>query len=452
MLSYFGKLKRSFMAAFSIMPQMAGGPGRFDSTNNYTSGTYDQQTSFGFDKQLAAEVRSKLMFNSMAKTGDEWDDSIAGSPGDLSSGSIVKRVKIVTGDELRFTMDENMTGAPTYGDRQHAAGDFAAYKNMFARLNIINSPAVPIVGEMSQQRIKESISNLDATTKAKVTNWLAQQLDWESHCGLIYGASPSCLTATTSGGLGVSLGVNAGGGAGVPYMNRWWWMGGDGWMAHSRNVATYNGTVNGGINAIGTAAGDYITLAQLKKIRFKMDTEHLWSPTFMGKKYKAVAIIDPELFYRLHSLLAAAGYLYAAPRGMDNPWFNVDTTIVYDGILYVSDPTLYLMRPAYVSTNPTVVPPSFGPDATADFRDYAVTSTTALVVFLGRNAIVEGFNGSVVIKEKWADFDKGVQVAARTMQGAMRGEWYAKDGRTDANSVRNYSVICAAFYEPGVGA
>ena len=86
----------------------------------------------------------------------------------------------------------------------------------------------------------------------------------------------------------------------------------------------------------------------------------------------------------------------------------------------------------------------------ADFRDYANTQTLAMIHFLGRNAIIEGYDGSVIAKDKWADFDKGCQVAARTMHGALRGEWYAKDGRTDAAAVRNYSVMSACFYEPGV--
>ena len=430
-----------------------GGPGRFDSVIDYTSGTYDQQTGFGFDKQMFAEMRAKLMFNPMSKTGEEWDTTIAGGQGaqDVSGSAIVKRVKITSGDEIRYTMEENMIGAPTYGDKQHQPGDFGAFKNMYAKTNMINSPAVPIVGEVAQHRIKDSITNLEPSTRAKVLNWLAQQLDWEDHCALIYGAGPSVLLTTANGGLGHSLGVNAGGGAGVPLMNRWWWMGGDGWVTYSTTPATYNAAVNTAFNAIGSSSGDYVTLAQLKKIRSKMDTEHFGGVTFMGKPWKAVALTDGELFYRIQALLAASGYLYAAPRGLDNPWFDVDCMLVYDGILYVNDPTLQLMRPTYNSGSGHISSVAdFGPAMEADFRDYSNTQTLAMIHFLGRNAIIEGYDGSVIAKDKWADFDKGCQVAARTMHGALRGEWYAKDGRTDAATVRNYSVMSACFYEPGV--
>jgi hypothetical protein len=192
-----------------------------------------------------------------------------------------------------------------------------------------------------------------------------------------------------------------------------------------------------------------VTLAQLREIRIKMDTEHFWGTTFQGKKYRAVALCDPEVFARIHGLLEASGYLYAEQRGSDNPYFNVNTTMVYDEILYVTGPQLYYLRPSANSGASFTGCPEFGPSMLKDWRDYTVTSTLGLIIFCGKNAVVEGVNESVTVKDHWTKFDKSLQVAARVKHGALRGEWYAKDGRTVATAVRNYSVMCAMFYEPG---
>jgi hypothetical protein len=429
---------------------MSGGSGTFDSAVGYTSGVRDFQTGFSFDKKLYFEMRNRLTFANYARSGEEVDESFVGKPGEaIQSTTIVRRVPITSGDEIRFTMDEAAVGMSTWGPKQHPNGDFSQYKNIVARLNTINGPAFPIESEEDQQRIKDSITNIPRNVQNKATVHMAQEIDASFYYAVLHGASPNVLGAKADGGLGHSLGVNAGGGAGFPLMNKWWYCGDGGWVSFSTTPATYNGNVNTAINAISTTSEHKLTLAQLKIIRAKLDTIHFWPVRYNGKEYKALCLLDTELFWRLNNLLATQ-YTYARERSKDNPIFNGTEPIELDNVLYVNDPNLGLFRPAYNSSTPTYGP-TFGPNATSDHRTYTNSSAYALAIFLGAQALIEGYNESMKMFWEKGRFEKSLEVAARQKTGVVRAEWYAKDGRTDAAAVQNYNCVCAAFYEPGVG-
>ena len=426
------------------------GSGTFDSAVGYTSGVRDFQTGFGFGKQLYMEMRTRLTFASYSRSGEEEDASFVGAPGEaIQSTTIVRRVPITSGDEFRFTMDEAATGMATWGPKQHPNGDFSQYKNIVARVNTINGPAFPIESEEDQQRVKDSITNIPNNIKNKSIVHMAQEIDAGFYYAILKGASPNVLGAKADGGLGHSLGVNAGGGAGVPCMNKYWYTGDAGWASFSTTVTTYNSTVNTAINAISTTAEHKLSLAQLKIIRAKLDDVKFWPVRYSGKEYKALCLLDTDLFWRLQNLLGT-NYLYARERGENNPIFNGTEPVVLDDVLYVNDPNLKVFRPIYNSVTPTYGP-TFGPNTTSDHRTYTNSSSFALAIFLGAQALVEGYNGSMWMGWEKGRFEKSLEVAARQKTGVVRGEWYAKDGRTDAAAVQNYNCICAAFYEPGVG-
>ena len=429
---------------------MAGSPGYYNSRNMYTSGVKDAQTGFAYERQLFTEMRQRTFIGALSNSGDKIDDFTAGMPQSLNGNAAILRKEITEGDLLRMTMREHSKGMSTYGDLQHPAGDAPAYKNMDARVNMINGCAIPEVGEMDLQRIRMSIANLPADLKEEVLDDMAEIMEMEALYALIKGASPSVLLPTTSGGFGMSLGINAGGGAGVPLMNRWFYTNDTGFDTYSVVPATWNNSVDAAVGGIDATIADSISLASLRIIRGKMDTGKWWNVKGPdGKSYKAICLIDPAAWWRLDSLLKD-NYKYALPRGWDNPLYTVDYVIVYDSILYIPCSNLAILRPTYLDGS-SGVGPTFGPNMTSDFRDYTNTSTNALCIFIGKRALIEGYNGSVEIHTKEGSFQKGNQIAARTKLGYVRGEWYAKDGRTSSDTVRNYSVMIAAFYEAGIG-
>ena len=406
----------------------------------------DFQTEVSYFKEMFVEVRNKMMYVDLAKSSKRISTETLGDGFSLVGNSVVVRKSITTGDELRFTMSEAMYGMSTYGDKQPSVGDYGAFKNMRAVVNMINSPAIPIQGEMEQQRVMASIQNLPQDARDRLTVWMAEELDMFNRYALIYGASPNLLAAVGDGGRGLKLGANDIGVAGVGLMNRHFLTADDGFVTYSTTPATYNTVVATAITNIGTDLGACLSLDKLRQIKAYLDRNYFWSTDVKGKTYRAVVTCDTELYYRLGKLLEAVWATTEQGRGNASPLLNIPDSLEYDGMLFIRDPWLEKLRPTTVSGVPT-----FGPSMVSDFRTYDNASKNALMIFHGRQAIVEGYNGSLESYDEVGRFKKGMEVHCRTKSGFMRGEWYAQDGRTTLDAVKNYSVAIAAFYEPGVG-
>jgi hypothetical protein len=450
------RLKFAFQNIVLFKPGI-GGSNVFDAPPAYTSSNYDMQSGISFDKQMWVEARTRTLIGALSRDGagdGAVTDMYAGSGPALDGSEVIKKVTLSNTNMITFTMREHMKGLPTYGDLQHPVGDPLSFKNLRAYVNKINAPTLPLAGEMAQLRANQSLGDYlnGSGQKSEILDWCAEEMEIQFIYSLIYGASPSILNAGSDCNL--SLGINAGAGAGVPLMPRWFFDGQSGWATYSLTPATYNSTINSAINTIGTNAGAVVTLADLLLIRNKMDTEHFWPINFMGKKVRSIALCDPEIWHRIKSLLGTA-YVYAMPRGEDNPYFGVDEVINYNGIVYMSFPNLYKLRPTYNSGSGVISGVAdFGPSMAQDHRDYAVTSAIGLILFVGRSAAIEGINKAISTGVQRGKNDKGGEVWARFDDGFVRGEWYAKDGRstsTDLTLVRNYSLIVGAWYEPGIG-
>lgn len=430
---------------------MAGGSGAYDAPVGYTAGNQDQQVGFAFEKQLYMEARTRTIIGALSKdgaAGGAVTDSYAGAGPSLDGSAVIERKQITEGGYVTLSMQEHVTGMPTYGDSQHPMGDPLAYKNLRAFVNMINSPAIPVPGEMAQQRVKMSITNMPSSIKEEVIDYMAEQMEIEFLYSLLYGASPSILKAGADCNL--SLGINAGAGVGVPLMPRWWFDGFNGFSTYSLTPSTWNSTVNNAVNTLATQSTGIVALSDFQMIRNKLDTEKFWPIKFDGQKYKALALCDTEIWHRIHNLLGDS-YKYAMPRGLDNPLFGVDYVLKYDGFMFIPVPNLNKLRPKYNASNGF---PDFGPSMTTDHRSYTNSETKGMIIFVTSKAVVEGYNGSIAVKTNTGKFEKGMDIAGRTQLGYVRGEWYAKDGRstsTDLTLVRNYSSLVALFYEPGVG-
>jgi hypothetical protein len=358
----------------------------------------------------------------------------AGAGPSLDGSAVIKRKQISEVGYMTMTMQEHAIGLPTYGDAQHPGGDYLDYKNLRAYVNKINSPTIPIQGKMVQQRIKMSIENIPAAAKAEILDWSAEEM-----------ASPSILKGGED--INFSPGINAGAGVGVPLMNKWWYTKTGGLLTYSTTPATWNSTVNTAVNNMTSSTSSTIALGDLQYIRSVMDDKKFWPVTFNGKKYKSIALCDPELWHRLKNLMGT-GFLTAQPRGWDNPLYGVDYVLEYDGFLFIPVPNLKKLRPKY---NASQGYPDFGPSMTSDHRTATPYGYEALIIFVGAMAVVEGYNNSIQVVTNEGKFGKGMDIASEMDLGYVRGEWYSKTGRTDEAAVRNYSVMVAGFYEPGVG-
>jgi hypothetical protein len=429
---------------FFAVVSFGDGVGRFDSHD----GTYNAQTSFAFSKQLFYQAYRKSLVSNLPSvvTG-------AYEQGDISA--VIDRTKITEGDRVVFTLQDNIKGKATYGDSPVRAGGFLAFKNLEARVNSIDSPAIQIVGKMSQQRVRQSITNLDAKTRAQIIAWCAQQDEFEAIPALLQGASPSIMKPVADGGLGISLGTGSGAGAGVPLMNKWFFTPDSGFVSYSTTPATYNAAVDDAIYNIDAADADKCTLAFLNTIREKMDDICFEPVDFLGKRIKAIAACDSQIMWRIAKNLLADANKYQMPRGSDNPFWQTESIVMIDEVAYISWPMLKKYRPKAVGTGngAGTSGPNFGPLATdVDPRTYSTDSTNGLIVFMGAGALKEGYNDEIEVLEETGRFQKSMEIAAHMMKGYVRGEFYAKDGRAaSADNVENRSVIVAAFYEPGVG-
>ena len=428
---------------------MAGGPGTFDSIG----GTYDKQTGFSFFKTLYYQMRTRSIVGKLSAAGmggsAQTEQMRAGEDLALQGSSAINRVQISQGDMMRLTLQEHAKGMATYGDTPFRQGDFLAFKNMEARVNEIDSPAIPVQGKMAQQRVRASITNLPQAVREEVLNFMEEQLEFEFLLSLLNGASPSVLLPQSSGGLGITLGVNAAGTAGNALMGRHWYTPQGSYLTYNTTPATWNSAVNTALGAITAGAAGYVSIIQLKMLRAKLD-DLLFRPINIGKrKYKALWLTDSDLWYRIDHLLNAY-YQTSKPResNIDNPVFDVDRVLEYDGMLFLNVPNLKKFRP---STNATTLCPDFGPGMTKDPRSYTTTSSLGMMIGIGNNSVIEGYNDVLNVQSFDALLQKGMSVAGSMMEGFIRSEWYAKDGRTDVGAVYSDNVISAAFYEPGVG-
>lgn len=438
----------------------AGGPGVFDSVG----GTYDEQTGFEYQRTLFLMARTKTFVGSLARSGNE--QMLAGGDAPpLDGTAAIWSQTIDAGDMRRITLQELVQGVPSYGDMAVSRGDYIAYQNQEYRVNQIDSPAIPVQGEMARLRAAYSISDIPGAVKAGVIDYMGEQMDIEALIAYIYGASPSVLKSTASGGLGVSLGI--GGAAGVPLMPRHFYTPDGGFATYSTTQATWNSTCNTAVNNITAGSGGYISLLHLKKIRKKMDDLKFAKMAYGGKTYKALGLLDTELFWRIHNLLEASGYFPTAYTGKgtaDNPVFGIDHVMDYMGMRLLAVPNLDKLR-AFYNSGDGVVSLGHGTSAQAiatasnpyqkDHRNFTADTPAngarAWAIFIGAGSLLEGKNGAIEVTREVGPHGKGLEFASHTKVGYKRGEWFAQDGRTGADAAYCNSVIAACFYEPGIG-
>lgn len=198
-------------------------------------------------------------------------------------------------------------------------------------------------------------------------------------------------------------------------------------------------------------ATDRLDVGWLNRIRATLD-DLKFSPITLGSTtYKAVFLCDSQVYYRIHTAIATIAK-DADTRSPSNPVLAGYETLSYFGMLFINCPRLSIFRPAY-SGGLTWGPITPTDPMITDPRTYTNGSTKGLMIGLGGAGLLEGYNDSIEVTDDNGKHGKGKNIAAHMLDGFVRGEWYANDGRatTDPKCFQNFSSLVVISYEPGVG-
>jgi hypothetical protein len=404
------------------------------------TGSKDFIISFETEKNIAYEMRHQSALGRLSKPVAQ--KTIGAGPEardiDVGASACIWSKEVTTGDEVRFTMEQAMRGAPSYGDSPVPVGDYLAYLHANFILNMVKTPAVPIQEEMSLQRVKDVISTPDTQIRNAITMYMAEEYALEAYSGYLRGASPNLLAAKVDGGRALDLGR----GAGKQVSPQNFLIAGNGFTSGTAGADAFETQLKTDMGTLTDTTSDYISREFIHNLRYAL-TQKKIKPVVNDGKPMWYAMVDPDLMARL---TAPDGTLYKAwliaqDRAAKNPVFG-HAEIELDGILFFPDPWLKKFRPDVSGSD--IVWGQTGDDK----RDFEPTSKLALMTIWGEGCLLEGHNGSVRFTTNTGRHGDNKEIAARIKQSFMRARYVPKDGRSGIN-IEQGSLTCA-FYEPGL--
>jgi hypothetical protein len=406
------------------------------------TGTNDFVVSFETEKNIAYEMRHQSPLGRLSKpvaqktigTGPEQRDI------DVGASAAVWSKEITTGDEVRFTLEQSMRGAPAYGDSAVPQGDYLAYLHATLILNMVKTPAVPLQEEMSLQRIKDVIATPDTQVRNAITMYLSEEYTLEGYAAFLRGASPNLLAAKVNGGRALDLGR----GAGSQVSPQHFLIAGNGFTSGVAGSNGFETQLKTDLGTLTDTAGDYISREFIHNLRYALTSKKIKPIMQDGGMPVWYALCDPELLARLTTPdgVLYKAWLQAQERSKTNPAFG-HGAIELDGIIFFPDPWLKKYRPDISAAGDIV----WGV-ADDDKRDFDPTSKIALMNIWGEGCMLEGHNGSVRFTQNVGRHGDNKEIGARIKQSFMRARYIPKDGRTGI-TIEQGGMTCA-FYEPGL--
>jgi len=356
---------------------------------------------------------------------------------DIGASACIWSKEIKTGDECRFTLEQNIGGAPTYGDAEVRVGDYLAYLHQNVILNKLDTPAIPVQGEMSRQRVRAVIGDPNSRIRSEITMYLAEQYVYDVLEGYFRGASRNLMAARSSGGRAINLGL----GAGVQVSPENFLVKGDGFVSGTSGTSAYETNVE---TALGTlAAGDEASRAYMHNIRAALTDRKIGSTNMEGSQdEKWYCALDPDIMTRLTAPGSSLATLWeqSRERNAKNPVFG-HGAVELDDIIFFPEQRLKEFRPVLAGPGIT-----WGTNA-EDRREFVTSSSIALAVVMGNGAMLEGHNGTVDITYEGGFHGKGQSICGHIKQSFMRARWLPQDGRSGV--VVNQGSMVIAFYETG---
>lgn len=406
------------------------------------TGTNDYIVPFETEKNIAHEFRFRSAFGKLSKPMKQMTVGSGPEQRDLDVGesAAIWSKEITSGDEVRFTLEQNMRGAPTYGDAEVRVGDYLAYLHQNIILNKLDTPAVPVIEEMSAMRVKEVISNPESRIRGQITMYLAEQYTYDVLDGFFKGMSRNLQEAKANGGRALDLGL----GAGIQCSPENFLIAGSGFVSGTGGSAAYETQLVSDLGGLEDTAGDYITRDFIHNMRYAVSQRKVAPMAETDGREVWYCPTDPHLMARLTKpgMPLFEAWKFAKERGDKNPVFG-HGSLELDGFIFYPEERLKQYRP--ILTGGVLLYGSNAPDK----REVTVTSNIALMMVLGNGAILEGHNGAVNITYDEGRHGKGKTIAGHVKQSFMRAVWKPKDGRATTVRIQQGSMACA-FYEPGL--
>jgi len=405
------------------------------------TGTKDYIIEFETAKNLNHEYRHMSAFGALSKpmkmeTGPGYPEQGK----DVAQSSCIWTKEISAGDEVRFTLEQNMRGAPTYGDAPVKMGDYLAYLHANIILNKQTTPATPVQEEMSQHRVRRVLSNPQSNIRHQLVMYLNEQYVYDILDAFWKGASPNLLEATAQGGRALNLGL----GAGVQVSPQHFLVAGSGFVSGVSGTSAFETNINTALGGLTDTSGDKFTRSFIHNLRYAI-TEKKIAPTVMGEngQGKWYCACDPHLLARVtdpdNSL--HQDWQQSMERGKMNPVFG-HTAIEVNDLVFFPEERLKQYR--WVDNSGANVWGSNIPDK----RDLVVSSNVALMMVMGNGALLEGHSGEVRVTYDEGFHGQGKSIAANVKQSFMRTRWVPKDGRSGV--VLEQGQMACAFYENGL--
>lgn len=404
------------------------------------TGTKDYIISFETEKNLSYEFRHRSALGKLSKAVKT--KTVGQGPEarevDIGESACIWSKEITKGDEVRFTLEQQMRGAPTYGDAAVSVGDYLAYLHANVILNQVKTPAIPLPEEMSMQRVVDVISSPESQTRNSITMYLSEEYVLEAYTGFFKGASPNLLAAKVDGGRALDLGR----GAGVQVSPQHFLVAGNGFTSGVAGSAGFETQLKTDLGTLTATASDRISRDYIHNLRYALVQKKIAPINFEGRDVW-MAPTDPELLARL---TAPGGTLYAAwlsaqERSKSNPAFG-HAALEVDDIMFFPDPWLQKFRPDIAGAD------IIWGTAADDKRDFVPTSKIALMCVWGTGCLLEAHNGSVKVTSDVGFHGDNKTIGARVKQSFMRTRYIPKDGRTAINLEQGGMVV--AFYEDGL--
>jgi len=405
------------------------------------TGSKDFIVSFETEKNLSYEFRHRSALGKLSKAvkTKTIGQGAEAREVDIGESACIWSKEITKGDEVRFTLEQQMRGAPTYGDSAVMVGDYLAYLHANIILNQVKTPAIPLPEEMSMQRVVDVISSPESQTRNSMTMYLAEEYVLEAYTAFFKGASPNLLATAVNGGRALNLGR----GAGVQVSPQHFLVAGNGFTSGVAGSDAFETQMKTDLGTLTDTIGDYISREFIHNLRAALVTKKIAPVNFDGRDVW-LAPCDPELLTRI---TAPGGTLYKAwvdaqERSKNNPAFG-HAALELDDILFFPDPWLQKFRPDISAAGDVV----WGVNQD-DKRDFVPTSKLALMCVWGNGCLLEGHNGSVKLTSDVGFHGDNKTIGARIKQSFMRTRYIPKDGRTAIN-LEQGGMVCA-FYEPGL--
>lgn len=363
---------------------------------------------------------------------------------DVGNDSPIWEKDYTENNECRYTMRERPVGLGTHGEADVIDGDFARYKHSVCYVTQNDTPAMPIPGSESQEKVKSVLGDLVAAEKKNLA-WLAQEnMDLDGWRSIFLGASRGVLN-TKFGGMGKALPGGSAGEQRSSYNNII--AGSDSLVTPNYTLATHETALYNALSGLNDDDKFGFYYDSHRRYSYWVNRLKLKPVRIGGKQYRAVALIDERNIYRMTSAGGSYDNLFrdAGARGMDNPAVNHTRPIELDNILYIPCQQMEFFRP---TLNSGAITYGCGLNVDPRASSFSNSSNICPVVYMGAGALLRGRRQKVWFTMKEGDFSKGSKYAMHWHDGWMRNDWRTEDGRTE---ISNDSMFIAWHFDKGVG-